>query len=132
MNRHTLLVRASLLSVLLLMCHFTDDILREGGIAVNGTADLIAIPILAILLFGPLLLAERRSGYIIMLIASLGAMGMPVLHMSLAKHVIAIELARPRGDFFFVWTLLALGVLGLLTFILSVRGLWKREWEQSR
>ena len=132
MNRHTMLVRASLLSVLLLMFHFTDDILREGGIAVNGTADLIAIPILAFLLFGPLLLAERRSGYIIMLIASLGAMGMPVLHMSLAKHVIAIELARPRGDFFFVWTLLALGVLGLLTFILSVRGLWKRDWEQPR
>ncbi len=132
MKPHRMLVLASLLSVLLLMFHFTDDILREGGIAVNGTADLIAIPILGLLLFGPLLFAERIWGYIIMLLASLFAMGMPVLHMSLARHVIAIELARPRGDFFFVWTLLALGVLGLLTFILSVRGLLKREWKQPR
>lgn len=127
-----MLTVASLLSILLLMLHFTDDILREGGIAVNGTADLIAIVILALLLCGTLLLAEHRSGYIIMLLASLFSMGMPVLHMSLAKNVYTNEAARARGDFLFVFTLLALGVLGLLCFILSVRGLWKREWSLPR
>lgn len=132
MKPHLLLVIGSLLSILLLMLHFADDILREGGIAVNGGPDLIAIVILGILLYGTLMLAQRRSGYIIMLIGSLFAMGMPVLHMMLATNVIPNEVARARGDFFFVSTLLALGVLGLFSFVLSVRGLGKREWDQPR
>lgn len=128
MKPHLMLVIGSLLSTLLLMLHFADDILREGGLAVNGGPDLIAIVILGILAYGPLLLAQRRSGYIIMLVGSLFAIGMPVLHMTLATKIIPNEAARARGDFFFVSTLLALGVLGMLTLVLSVRGLRKREW----
>jgi hypothetical protein len=127
-KHHTMLIIASLLSILLLMCHFTDDILREGGMAVRGASNLIAVPILFALLYGTLVLAERRSGYIIMLVGSLMGMGMPVLHMVLAKTVVTNEIARARGDYFFVWTLLALGVIGLFSFILSVRGLWSRRW----
>jgi hypothetical protein len=84
------------------------------------------------LLYGTLLLAERASGYIIMLLTSLFAMGMPVLHIALAKTVITSEAARARGDYFFIWTLLGLGVLGLFCFVLSVRGLWRREWAPPR
>jgi hypothetical protein len=130
-KRHTMLIIASLLSILLLTFHFTDDILREGGLAVHGAADLIALPILGLLLYGTLVLAERR-GYLIMLLASLFAMGMPVLHIALARTVIANDLAGARGDYFFVWGLLMLGVTGLFSFVLSVSGLWKREWAQPR
>jgi ABC-type enterochelin transport system permease subunit len=122
-----MLIIASLLSILLLMFHFTDDILREGGMAVRGASNLIAVPILFAWLYGTLVLAERRSGYIIMLVGSLIGLGMPVLHMVLAKTVVPNEIARARGDYFFVWTLLALGVIGLFSFILSVRGLWSRR-----
>lgn len=132
MKPSVMLTVASLLLILLLMLHFTDDILREGGMAVHGLADLIAILIMGFLLCGTLLLAERSWGYIIMLLASLFAMGMPVLHIALARTVITNEAARARGDYFFVWTLLALGVLGLFCFVLSVRGLWKREWAGPR
>jgi ABC-type enterochelin transport system permease subunit len=125
-----MLVVASLLSILLLMFHFTDDILREGGMAVRGAANLIAVAILFGWLYGTLVLAERRSGYIIMLVGSLIGMGMPVLHLVLAKTVVPNEIARAKGDYFFVWTLLALGVIGLFSFILSVRGLW--SWRQSK
>ena len=45
-KQHTMLIIASLLSILLLMFHFTDDILREGGMAVRGASNLIAVPIL--------------------------------------------------------------------------------------
>jgi hypothetical protein len=123
-KHHTMLIIASLLSILLLTFHLTDDILREGGMAVRGVLNLIALPILFVWLYGTLVLAERRSGYVIMLVGALLGLGMPVLHMVLAKTVVANEIARARGDYFFVWTLLALGVIGLFSFILSVRGLW--------
>jgi len=34
----------------------------------------------------------------------------------------------PSGGFFFVWTLIALGVTALFSVILSVRGLWSPQW----
>src|SRR5216683_3142770 len=131
MKHSVMLIRASLLT-LLLSFHLTDDVLREGGLAVKGPWNLIAVLILFVLLYGTLVLAERRSGYIIMLIGGLLGFGMPVIHMVLARTVVANELARARGDYFFVWTLLALGVTGLFSFVLSARGLWRRQWGQPR
>jgi len=52
--------------------------------------------------------------------------------MILARTVVPNEAARARGDYFFVWTLLALGVTGLFSLILSARGLWSRQWGQPR
>ena len=132
MKHRVMLIIASLLSILLLTFHFTDDILREGGMSVRGAWNLIAVLILFVLLYGTLVLAERRSGYIIMLIGGLFGLGMPVIHMVLARTVVANELARARGDYFFVWTLLAVGVTGLFSFVLSARGLWSRQWGQPR
>jgi hypothetical protein len=39
---------------------------------------------------------------------------------------------KSSGGFFFLWTLFALGVLGIFSIILSVRGLWNPQWGQSR
>src|SRR5689334_12934529 len=127
MKPNVMLIRTSLLSLVLIMFHFTDDILREGGMAVHPAADLIAVLILFVWLYGTLLLAERRSGLIIMLVGSLLAIGMPVLHMVLARTVLTNEAARARGDYFFVWTLLALGVTGLFGLTLAARGLWSKR-----
>lgn len=128
MKHSVMLVIASLLSILLLSFHLTDDVLREGGLAVRGAWNLIAVLILFVLLYGTLVLGERRSGYIIMLIGGLFGLGMPVIHMVLARTEVANEVARARGDYFFVWTLLAVGVTGLFSFILAARGLWSRQW----
>jgi hypothetical protein len=35
------------------------------------------------------------------------------------------SLANSSGHFFFVWVLIAIGVTGLFSVILSARGLWK-------
>jgi hypothetical protein len=123
MTEKRLLTIMSLVSILLLSLHFTDDVLREGGMAVRGAFNLIAVLMLSVFLYGTLMLAERRSGLIIMLVTALAALGMPVIHMVLAHTVIANEAARARGDYFFVWTLLALGAIGGCSFMLSVRGL---------
>jgi hypothetical protein len=119
MNENSALVVTSLLSILLLTLHITDDIVR--GIS-KAEPSNIALLVLAVFLYGTLVLASRRSGYVIMLLVGLFAAAMPVIHM---RGVHYGEIARSPGGFFFVWTLWALGGLGGLTFILSARALWR-------
>jgi biotin transporter BioY len=118
MKPNAVLVVTSLLSILLLTLHVTDDIVR--GISKAEPAK-IALLVLAVLLYGTLVLSERRSGHVIMLLVGLFAAAMPVMHM---RGVHYPEIAKSTGGFFFVWTLWALGGLGGVTVMLSVRGLW--------
>ena len=117
---------AALLSILLLTLHVTDDIVR--GIS-NAEPSNIALIVLTVFLYGTLVLAERRSGYVIMLLVGLFAAAMPVMHMRGAHYG---DIARSPGGFFFVWTLWALGGLGGVTLILSARGLWSLRRGQPR
>ena len=119
MKNNALLVVTALLSILLLTLHITDDIVR--GIS-KAEPSKTALLVLVVLLYGTLVLAGRRSGYIIMLLVGLLAAAMPVMHM---RGVHYPEIARSAGGFFFVWTLWALGGLGGLTFVLSAQGLWR-------
>ena len=118
MKRNTMLTVASLLSLLFLTLHITDDIVRGISKAESSNTALL---VLALLLYGTLVLPERRSGHVIMLLIGLLAAAMPVMHMSGAHYG---EIAKSPGGFFFVWTLWVLGGLGGFTFLLSVRGLW--------
>ena len=126
MKENAVLVVTSLLSILLLTLHITDDIVR--GIS-KAEPSNIALAVLVVLLYGTLVLAERRLGYVIMLLVGLFAAGMPVLHMGGTHYP---EIAKSAGGFFFVWTLWALGGLGGLTFVLSARGLWRLRPGQPR
>ena len=123
MKQSLLLPITSLLSILFMTFHLTDDIVR--GFAKGGVSSLIAVPIFVVWLYGALVLAERRSGYVIILIASLLGLLVPVLHMT-GKGVDG-EIAKSSGAFFFIWTMIALGVTALISVILSVRGLWGRR-----
>ncbi len=118
MKETAILATASLLSILLLTLHVTDDIVRGISKAESSNSALI---VLAVLLYGTLVLTERRAGSVIMLLVGLFAAGMPVIHMRGAHYG---EIARSAGGFFFVWTLWALGGLGGFTFMLSARRLW--------
>ena len=86
-------------------------------------SNLIAVPILVVWLYGTLVLAERRSGYVIILLGSLLGLAVPIIHMKGTGFGGAI--AKSGGAFFFIWTLLALGVTALFSVILAVRGLWE-------
>ncbi len=126
MKHNVVLTITSLLSILFLTLHITDDIVR--GIS-KAEPSNIALAVLVVLLYGTLVLAERRSGYVIMLLVGLFAAGMPVIHMRGAHYG---EIAKSTGGFFFVWTLWALGGLGGFTFILSARELWSLRRGQPR
>ena len=127
MKDHVTLTIASLLSILLLTLHVTDDIVR--GIS-KAEPSNTALVVLVIFLYGTLVLAERRSGQVIMLLVGFFAAGMPVIHMRGAHYA---EIARSPGGFFFVWTLWALGGLGGFTVVLSARELWRlRRGQQPK
>ena len=118
MKPNTLTV-ASLLSILLLPLHIGGDVVR--GFDRGGPGHLIVVLILLVLACGTLLLAERRSGHVIMFLGGLIAVGMPVIHRN---NGFSAAVATSPGGLFFMWTLMALGVTGGLAMILSARGLW--------
>jgi hypothetical protein len=118
MKPNVLLVVTSLLSILLLSIHISEDIVL--GFAAGGLANLIGIGILVVYLCGTLLGSDRRWGLVILLLGSLIAAAMPVLHMRGA----GVGVKRSAGAYFFVWTLYALGITGTFGVILSGRALW--------
>lgn len=128
MPRHSLLLTiASLLSILFASFHLTDDIVR--GFEPGGLNTVFGIVILVVWLYGTLALAERRSGYVIMLLGSLLGSGIPVIHMTRAG-LVGGRIANSSGIFFWVWTLIALGVISIFSLILSARGLWNLPWRR--
>ena len=122
MKPNFLLMIVSLLSIILMIFHMTDDIVR--GMEPGTLFDLIIVPILAVWLYGTLVLRDRRSGYIIVLVASLLGLLVPIIHMKGAG--VGGAIAKSSGGFFFIWTLIALGVTSLFSVLLSVRVLWEQ------
>lgn len=118
MKPNVLLVVTSLLSILLLSIHIAEDIVL--GFAGGGLVNLMGIGVLVVYLCGTLLGSNRRWGLVILLLGSLLAAAMPLMHMMGA----GVGVRRSAGAFFFVWTLYALGVTGTFGFILSARALW--------
>lgn len=114
------LTAASLVSIILLPCHIAGDIalgFDKGG---SGLF-YVVVPILLVIACGTFVLAERRSGHIIMFLGGLVAFAMPMLHRN---GGFTPTVAKSPGGLFFIWTLVALGVSGGLAMILSARGLW--------
>lgn len=122
MNHSAKLIIASLLSILFVTFHLADDIVR--GMEPGTASNLIALPILVLWLSGVLLLQRRRAGYVIALLGSLLGLFVPFVHMRGAG---VGEIAKTTGGFFFVWTLLALGVTSLFAAILAIQGLMSRS-----
>ena len=131
MKRNLMLTITSLLSLLLLTLHLAGDIVR--GFEPGGLSNLVGTVLIAVVwLCGTLLLAGRRSGYVIILLGSLLGLFVPYVHMRGKGVGVASGIANSSGGFFFVWTLIALGVTALFSVILSAHGLWSLRRGQSR
>jgi hypothetical protein len=131
MKHSVMLTISSLLLVLLLTFHLADDIRR--GYEPGGLSNLVGGVLISVVwLYGTLVLFERRSGYIITLLLSLFSLVVPVIHMKGKGVGVTSRLPNYTGHFFFVWTLLAIGVLGLFSAILSAHGLWSLQRGRSR
>ena len=121
MKQNAILTTTSLLTILFATFHLADDIVR--GFSPGGVSNLIATAFVVVWLYGTVMLADRRSGYIIMLLGSLLSSGIPVLHMR-GAGLAGGRIANSSGMFFFVWTNLALSATAMFSIVLSARALW--------
>jgi hypothetical protein len=129
MKPNVLLTIASLLSILLLTFHISDEIAR--GMEHGGLNMAIPMIIVAAWLYGALVLAGRRSGYIIMLIEAIFGTGIPVVHLmgtGLVGGRIAVD---SSGAFFWAWGNWVLFVISFFALILAIRCLWNPQWARS-
>ena len=122
MKHQVSLTITSLLAILLFTFHYAQDIVL--GIEPGDVSTYIGVLIVVAWLYPLVVLAGRKSGYLINLVFSLAAVVMPVLHMRGAGL-----LGRSRSTleffpaFFWVWTAFAICVAGAIAFLLSVHGL---------
>jgi hypothetical protein len=122
MKHRVTLTISSLLSILLFSLHWADEVAR--GIEPGTVSAAGGLLILAVWLCATLLLAERRSGLVLILLGAILAAGVPILHMQ-GKGLIGGRIAAgSSGALFWVWTLIALNATGVLSLVLSVRALW--------
>jgi hypothetical protein len=129
MKRNVMLTIASLLSILFMTFHLSDDIVR--GMEPGGVKNITGVLMMVVWLYGTLVLAGRRSGYIIMLLGAILGSGVPVVHM-MGAGLVGGRIANSSGIFFWVWTLITLQVTAIFSLILSARGLWSLRRGKSR
>ena len=116
MKHNVVLTVTSLLSLVFMTFHMTHDVIRQ---AEGSVLYPIPVAVFALWLYGTLMLSDRVSGHIIMLLGGLIGAGMIVVHSR--GFVVGNS-----GGFFFVWTLFAVSTTGWVTMILSARGLWAK------
>ena len=118
MKQSDLLSVTSIVSVLLLSLHISQDIVF--GLDRAGLNHLVGIAILLVVVCGAVFLQERRSGQVIMLLGGLMALGMLPLHM---RNGLRPEFLEKSGALLFIWTIYILGVTGAFSVILAVKAL---------
>ena len=123
MKHRVTLTIMSLLSILLFSLHWADEVAR--GLEPGTLSAVGGLLILAVWLSATLVFPERRWGLVIILLGSILASGVPVLHMQGRGLVLGrYGTTNANAMFFWVWTNIALGVSGMLSLVLSVRELW--------
>lgn len=122
MKNSTLLTITSLLTILFLTFHLSDEITR--GMEPGKLNMAIPVLILAGWTYAALVLSGRRSGYIILLLGAIIGIGVPIVHMSGTNGLVSSRIANSRAAFFWVWQNFTLGVISACSIILCVRALW--------
>jgi hypothetical protein len=130
LKQTAMLTTASLLTILFMTLHLTGDILFKMSPA--GFINLLAVFIFVGQLYGTLVLAGRRAGYIIIFFGSALELLVPVIHMKGTRGVLGGDIGTSGQAFLFVWTLLALGITATFSIILSARALLSLPWRRSR
>jgi hypothetical protein len=120
MHKLTLTI-TSLISIALFEFHWSYEIANGWE---SGTMQALGgIAILLVWLYGTLALRDRRSGHMIMLVGGMLAFGVLVIHMS-GHGMVGGKAGQSSQVFFWVWSLIALGTLGILSAILAAQELW--------
>src|SRR5687767_3804150 len=104
MKPNVTLTITSLLANLFFTVHFADDIVR--GFEKGDLSDYTGVLLVATWLYATLVLADRRWGLVIVLLFSMGAAAVPLLHMR-GAGLTGGRIAGSSGVFLWVWTQIA-------------------------
>jgi hypothetical protein len=121
MKHDLTLTITSLLSIVLVTFHLTEDIVR--GIEPGTLATFNGVLMLATWLYGTLVLANRRSGYIVMMLGATLGIVVSIAHMR-GVGLVGGRMVNAEGVYFWVFTQLSLGVTAVFSFFLAAQGLW--------
>ena len=121
MNNNVTLTVTSLLSIVLVTFHLTEDIVR--GIEPGRLATFNGVLMLAAWLYGTLVLGGRRSGYVLMMLGSTLGIVVSIAHMR-GAGLVGGRIANSSGIYFWVFTQIALGATAVFSFALAARQLW--------
>ena len=127
-DRLTLTV-ASLITIVLLVLHLSIEIAH--AIEPGTVSTYIGIFALVLVLYGTLVLGDRRSGLVIMLLGGILGAGVPMLHMR-GAGMAAGKLANSSHGLLWVFSNLLLGLAGTFVIVLAVRGLWRSRVPTTR
>ena len=119
----------SLISIVGFAFHWADEVARgmEPG-TLNAAGGIV---ILAVWLSGILVFGDRRLGYIISLVGGIFGVGIVFLHMSGRGWVGGRVPPNSSGVFFWVVTMIVIGVTSTITVILAGRLLWRLRSRNS-
>ncbi len=127
MRPGVLLTGTTLLTGLFLTLHVADDIAR--GMDTIGLHTLTALFVLALWLYGSLVLSGRRSGYILQLLLAILGLGVVIIHLRGAHMG---QIAVSSGGVLFVWVLFLIGTTSFLSMVLCLHGLLTLRKGQAR
>jgi hypothetical protein len=123
MKHRVTLTITSLLSIVLFSLHWADEVAR--GLEPGTVSAALGLLLMTVWLSATLVFRERRWGLVILLLESILASGVPILHMQGRGLVLSrYGTTNAHAMFFWVWTNIALGATGMLSVVLSVRELW--------
>jgi hypothetical protein len=121
MKPNITLMTMSLVTVLLLLLHLADDIVR--GFEPGKLSTIYGILIAEVWVYATVMLTDRRTGLVIVLVLSILGCGVPVIHMT-GAGMVGGRVAHTSGMLLWVFTLLALGVTTMFSAILAAHQLW--------
>lgn len=122
MKHRVTLTITSLLSILLFSLHWADEIRR--GLEPGTFSSYGGMIILAVWLCAALVI-PGRFGLVILLLGSILASGVTALHMQGIGLVGGRIPINSSGALFWVWTNIALGASGMVSFALAAIALWQ-------
>ena len=121
MTHRTTLTVTSVISILLVLLHVSDDVVR--GFEPGGLKHIQTILTMSVWLYATVALAERRPKYILLVLGSLLGVAVSLAHMR-GAGLVGGRIAGSSGMLLWVWTALTLGVTASVSVVLSARGLW--------
>ncbi len=129
MKQPNILLVTSVLSIVLVLFHVSDDIVR--GFEPGGLKHIQTTLTMGIWLYGTVALTGRRSGYIVMLLGALLGSLVSLAHMR-GAGLVGGRIANTDGMLLWVFPQLLLGVTAFVSVLLAAQGLWSLRRGQPR